>query len=133
MICIAKAPGTKAWGFSCFTAVFDKTLDITHPRRLLALVQLPGAFYDMRMERRVFRGLMFRKINRAKNQNRVYALLWQENLFGEWELVRTWGRAGTDMRRTKAAPYPDLQAAWPEIRRVVRKRIRHGYRAAPLR
>ena len=81
--------------------------------------------------KRVFYGLLFRKVDASKNQNRVYVLLWQENLFGEWELVRIWGRAGTDMRRMKATPYPDLEAAWPEIRRVVRKRLRHGYRVVP--
>jgi hypothetical protein len=30
-----------------------------------------------------FHGLLFRKIDASKNQNRVYVLLWQENLFGE--------------------------------------------------
>ena len=82
---------------------------------------------------RVFYGLVFRKTNRGKNQDRVYLLLWQENLFGERELVRVWGRAGADYRRTKSTPYPSLEAAWPEIRRVVRTRIRHGYKAMPLR
>ena len=81
---------------------------------------------------RAFYGLLFRKVDRAKNQNRVYVLLWQENLFGEWELVRIWGRAGTNMRRMKTTPYPDLDAALPEIRRIVRKRLRHGYRAMRL-
>ncbi len=81
---------------------------------------------------RTFYGLVFRKIDKGKNQNRVYVLLWQENLFGEHELVRIWGRAGTDARRMKATPYPSLEAAWPEIQRVVRKRIRHGYSAFPL-
>lgn len=87
--------------------------------------------YHKDMER-VFYGLVFRKVDKRKNQNRVYVLLWQENLFGEWELVRIWGRAGTDRRRMKRTPYPSLEAAWPEIRRVVRKRIRHGYRAFPI-
>lgn len=88
-------------------------------------------YYHYGMER-VFYGLVFRKVDALKNQDRVYVLLWQENLFGEWEVVRIWGRAGTDMRRMKATPYPSLEAAWPEIRRVARKRIRHGYRAFPL-
>jgi predicted DNA-binding WGR domain protein len=81
---------------------------------------------------RVFYGLVFRKKDAEKNQDRVYVLLWQENLFGEWELVRIWGRAGTNMRRMKTTPYPSLEAAWPEIRRIVRRRLRHGYRAARL-
>ena len=88
-------------------------------------------YYHYSMER-VFYGLVFRKVDEEKNQNRVYVLLWQENLFGEWELVRIWGRAGTDRRQMKRTPYPSLEAAWPEIWRVVRKRIQHGYRAFPI-
>ena len=85
------------------------------------------------MKEQTFHGLLFRKVDHVHNQNRYYLLLWQQNLFGEWELLRIWGRAGTNRQRMKGMPYPDIAAAWPEIRRIVRRRLQHGYRVLPLR
>ena len=80
----------------------------------------------------MFHGLLFRKVNPALNQNRYYLLLWQRNLFGQWELLRIWGRAGTNRQRMKGTPYPHLAVAWPEIRRITRLQLRHGYKAISL-
>ncbi len=42
-------------------------------------------------------------------------------------LVRAWGRQGRPPT-TRASFYPDRGQAAPEIRRVVRRRMQHGYR-----
>ena len=36
------------------------------------------------------------KTNPEKNQHRFYALAVQPTLFGEWALVRNWGRVGAN-------------------------------------
>jgi len=52
----------------------------------------------------------------------------EETLFGEGTLVRAWGRRGTAMRREKIELYASPQEAWPQVRRLIRRRLRHGYR-----
>lgn len=63
-----------------------------------------------------------------KNQHRFYCLSWQETLFGEGALLRAWGRRGTAMRREKAKLYASPEEAWPQVRRLIRRRLQHGYR-----
>ena len=67
-----------------------------------------------------------------KNQHRFYCLSWQETLFGEGMLVRAWGRRGTAMRREKAELYGSPEEAWPQVRRLIRRRLRHGYRLVEI-
>ena len=43
-----------------------------------------------------------RRIERAHNMARFYAVVVQPMLFGEWAVVRRWGRINTDGRRTEA-------------------------------
>ena len=63
-----------------------------------------------------------------RNQHRFYCLTWRETLFGEGSLVRAWGRRGTAMRREKVELYASPQEAWPQVRRLIHRRLRHGYR-----
>ena len=62
-----------------------------------------------------------------QNRDRYYDLLWQPTLFGEGALVRTWGRQGQP-GTSRATFYPDRTCAEAEVRRVVRRRLQHGYR-----
>ena len=72
------------------------------------------------------------------NCRRFYHLLVQRDLFGEWSLVRVWGRLpGGSHPRMLAENYPDLATLWEGIPgnrkrrgllRQVRRRTRRGYR-----
>jgi predicted DNA-binding WGR domain protein len=68
----------------------------------------------------------FESIDPATNRWRFYDLLWQPTLFGEGALVRVWGRQRQSSTR-RVTVYPDRADAQPEIRQVVRRRLRHGY------
>src|SRR5215216_341220 len=61
------------------------------------------------------------------NRDRYYDLLWQPTLFGEGALVRVWGRRGQSAR-ARVRTYPDRACASDDVRRLVRLRLRHGYR-----
>ncbi len=69
----------------------------------------------------------FESSDPAENRRRFYDLTWQPTLFGEGALMRTWGRQGQP-GTTRATFYPDRDAAAPEVRAVVRRRLAHGYR-----
>lgn len=43
----------------------------------------------------MLRHIHLQKRNPAKNQQRFYAMSVEPNLFGEWSLIRHWGRIGT--------------------------------------
>jgi predicted DNA-binding WGR domain protein len=49
-------------------------------------------------------------IDPAKNKRRFYVMKIQPNLFGEWELVREWGRIGAGGRVRRDA-YPSAGLA----------------------
>lgn len=51
------------------------------------------------------------RIDPAKNKRRFYVMKIQPNLFGEWELVREWGRIGAGDRVRRDA-YPSAGLAW---------------------
>jgi predicted DNA-binding WGR domain protein len=52
---------------------------------------------------------------------------WQATLFSEGAVVRLWGRKG-ETQRELATPFASLTEAWPLLRRVLRRRLRRGYR-----
>ena len=63
----------------------------------------------------------------ARNRYRFYCLTWQPCLWGGGALVRAWGRLGTP-GRSLTAFYPDRASAEAAIGRLLRRRLRHGYR-----
>ncbi|MCL5962723.1 MAG: WGR domain-containing protein [Chloroflexi bacterium] len=65
-------------------------------------------------------------IDPAKNRFRFYILLWQPDLWGHLSLVRRWGRIGTQ-GRTADIPYSDRLSAQGSVRKVIRRRLQHGY------
>ncbi len=75
-----------------------------------------------------FRAVRFERIEPAKNMRRFYMLAWQQTLFGEWVVVRRYGRKGQAGRQISITPFASLEAAWPLIRTLVKTRLRHGYR-----
>ena len=63
----------------------------------------------------------------ARNRYRFYSLTWQPCLWGGGALVRAWGRLGTPGHAATTF-YPDRPSAEAAIRRLLRRRLRHGYR-----
>ena len=66
-------------------------------------------------------------VDPAANRFRSYALSWRPTLWGDYALVQTWGRLGSPGRAriTFFAARPLAQEA---IVRLLRRRLRHGYR-----
>lgn len=75
-----------------------------------------------------FTYLLLERVNPAKNENRFYYLAWQPSLFAAGAVMRSYGRK--DGRRRTLAPlvYDSFEEAWPVIRAILRRRLRHGYR-----
>lgn len=65
-------------------------------------------------------------IDPARNRMRFYALSVQENLFGEWSLVREWGRIGRP-GRLRSDLYPSAGAAIDALSAMTRAKRRRGY------
>jgi len=56
--------------------------------------------------------LRLEKINPARNHRRWYVLSVQPTLFGEWALIREWGRIGNNGGESASALYPGRRAEW---------------------
>jgi predicted DNA-binding WGR domain protein len=70
---------------------------------------------------------ILRRIDASRNMARFYALGVERTLFGEFALVREWGRIGClGQRRSVIYPtYADAEAALAKLRHVKERR---GYR-----
>ena len=71
--------------------------------------------------------LMLVHTNTRTHRRRFYWIAWQPTLPGEWALVRQWGRMGSPGRIKVSYP-ASREAAAGKIRRLLRTRLRHGYR-----
>lgn len=71
--------------------------------------------------------LHLHSIEPMQNRRRFYALSVQRTLFGEWELVREWGRIGRGgcCRRD---PYPTGGEALDALIELARHKQRRGFR-----
>jgi len=70
--------------------------------------------------------LHLRCIDPSKNKRRFYSLSVQRTLFGEWELVREWGRIGR-AGRMRHDPYRSAGEALDALRTLARTKSRRGY------
>ena len=66
------------------------------------------------------------RIDTAKRMHRYYRMEIQPDLFGEWCLMREWGRIGR-AGQMRAVPYPTPQEAADAIHRQRRAKERRGY------
>ena len=71
-------------------------------------------------------------VDAASNRHRVYVLAWHPMLWGGLALVRTWGRRDRP-GRSRATVYPDRESAQADIRRLLQRRLQHGYRVVECR
>ncbi len=61
-------------------------------------------------------------------QARYYQMSLQQNLWGDWELLRSWGRIGHKPSRVVLEAVRDLEAAEALPEQIHGRRLRHGYR-----
>ncbi len=67
------------------------------------------------------------RIDQARNMARYYRLSVVETLFGEWVMVREWGRIGSrGQSREHCCASPDHAEALLEVHQT--QRVRRGYR-----
>jgi hypothetical protein len=66
---------------------------------------------------------------RGRWRNRTYRLHLQPALWGGVDVVRTWGRRGTTLRRPRrlVTHHPDEMEAAEALMSVIRRRLRRGY------
>lgn len=72
------------------------------------------------------------RIRPERNERRFYAVYWQDTLLGP-AVVRVHGRKGVWARVLPPVFFPDLEAAMPYMERLIRRKVRKGYRALALR
>ena len=68
-----------------------------------------------------------RCIDPAKGKRRFYALSVERDLFGQWVLVREWGRID-GARRLRLDAYGSIGQATLAMRELERRKRRRGYR-----
>ena len=71
--------------------------------------------------------LRLEKLAPDKNQFRFYRLDLQPTLFGEWSVVREWGRIGRQ-GRVVIESYEHIKEAQQAITRTVHAKNRRGYK-----
>lgn len=66
------------------------------------------------------------RIDAAQNMARFYTMSLQTTLFGEWTLVREWGRIGRggQIKETTYSTLPDAEEAMEKLRAA---KVRKGY------
>jgi predicted DNA-binding WGR domain protein len=68
-----------------------------------------------------------RKIDPAKNMRRFYRLSVEPTLFGDFALVREWGRIGAKRGRIKEDWLPTLCEAQTALELALKVRFKRGY------
>jgi predicted DNA-binding WGR domain protein len=71
--------------------------------------------------------LHLRCIDPANNKRRFYAMSIEPTLFGEWSLVREWGRIGRG-GRVRRDVFRSAGEALDALAALAEKKVRRGYR-----
>ena len=66
------------------------------------------------------------RINPERNERRFYAIYFVDTLLGP-AVMRVHGRKGAWARVLPPVFFPDLEAATPYVKRLVRRKLRRGY------
>lgn len=72
------------------------------------------------------------KINSAKRERRFYVLSTVRTLFGEWCLLREWGRIGSAGGQRLAEYLPTQGEAEAALRKLKLSKNRRGYATIPV-
>lgn len=71
-------------------------------------------------------GVYLTRRDPSRNLARFYRMLLAPTLFGEWVLLREWGRIGSG-GTVRADPYPNAGAALLAMQSLARAKLRRGY------
>lgn len=66
------------------------------------------------------------RVDETKNMARYYRMSLQPTLFGEWAVVREWGRIGRG-GQVRTSPYPSEAEAALAMASIERQKGRRGY------
>jgi predicted DNA-binding WGR domain protein len=66
------------------------------------------------------------RADQAKNLHRFYIVRLAPTLFGEWALVREWGRSGSP-GTVRSRSFQQVQEAQKAEQRAIKRRLAHGY------
>ena len=75
------------------------------------------------------RWIRFERVMPEQNCYREYEIGVTQDLFGEWVLIRSWGRIG-GRHRTMAMMCPGREDAAKVAQRIAHRRLSRGYRVA---
>ena len=75
--------------------------------------------------------LRLQRIDHAENHWRWYVLSVQKTLFGEWAVIREWGRLGNEGGQTLTSYFATLSEALAMCDVLRMRKIRRGYTAIP--
>jgi predicted DNA-binding WGR domain protein len=70
----------------------------------------------------------FVRVDPERNIRRWYTIAWGPTLFGNWAVVRSWGRVGTNWAQCKSEMFDDDEAAYTQAQALTQRRLRRGYR-----
>jgi predicted DNA-binding WGR domain protein len=70
----------------------------------------------------------FVKVDPEQSQYRWYTISWGPTLFGDYAVVRSWGRIGTNWAQCKSEVFEEGNAARVEAEAQTQRRLRRGYR-----
>ncbi len=63
----------------------------------------------------------------ACGEDLFYYVAWQPSLLDGWAIVRIYGPPRRAQKHLPPLPFPSLDAAWPCLRGIIRRRLREGY------
>ena len=69
-----------------------------------------------------------RRIDPKRNMYRFYAMTVEPTLFGDWALVRNWGRIGSP-GSIRVELHQSVDEAIDAVRQIDRSKLRRGYEA----
>jgi predicted DNA-binding WGR domain protein len=72
--------------------------------------------------------IMLTRADPVRNLRRFYCLDLQPDLFGQWCVIREWGRIGSHGGQTRTVPYPTPDAAQAAMEKQRKAKMRRGYR-----
>ena len=72
------------------------------------------------------------KINHVKRQRRFYLLGVVRTLFGEWCLIREWGRIGAVGGQSMNAYFESREDCEAELQKIKSTKVKRGYATIPV-
>ncbi len=69
----------------------------------------------------------FTRIDPEQNVRRWYTIYCGPTLFGDWGIVRSWGRIGSNQSQRLIQQFPTADEARAEVESQTQRRLKRGY------